>query len=57
MAFRIVTTAADEAVSAVVAAVGRARLKGRRFTLVLSGAALFLARVEVAIHFKFERSL
>lgn len=38
VAFRIITAAADEAVSAVVAAVSRARLKGRRFTLVLSGA-------------------
>ena len=40
VAFRIVTAAADEAVSSVVAAATAARLKGQRFRLVLSGARL-----------------
>jgi hypothetical protein len=48
VAFRIITAAADEAVSAVVAAVSRARLKGRRFTLVLSGAHVHMRTCQVA---------
>ncbi len=37
VAFKIVTTAADEAVRAVEAVVSKAKLKGHRFKMVLSG--------------------
>ena len=42
IAFKIVTSAAHEALEAVIAVAARTKLKSQRFKLVLSGVFLFI---------------